>query len=70
MDSFAKKESKAVSWVLHSSVEEARYWHKRLTGEELDYCLSKESRITVRRMLQRELNRRVTSSVAKADIIP
>lgn len=52
----------AVNWVLHSAVEDARYWHKRLTDEEIDYCLEKENRVTVRRMLETEKRRRAKVS--------
>lgn len=52
------EESKAVSWVLHSAVEDARDWKKNLTDEEIEYCLSKESRVTVRKMLEVEKRKR------------
>lgn len=52
------QESKAVRWVLHSAVEDARDWKKNLTDEEIEYCLSKESRVTVRKMLEAEKRKR------------
>lgn len=57
------EESKAVAWVLHSAVEDAREWKKNLTDEEIEYCLKQESRVTVRKMLEVEKRKR---SKAKA----
>lgn len=53
------RESDAVRWVLHSAIEDARDWKKNLTDEEIEYCLSKESRITVRKMLEVEKRKRL-----------
>lgn len=53
------QESKAVGWVLHSAIEDARDWKKNLTDEEIEYCLSKESRVTVRKMLEVEKRKRL-----------
>lgn len=53
------EESMAVNWVLHSSVEEAKYWHKHLTDDEIEFCLKEEERATVRRMLEVEKRKRV-----------
>lgn len=55
------EESKAVAWVLHSAVEDARDWKKNLTDAEIEYCLKQESRVTVRKMLEAEKRKRSTA---------
>lgn len=52
------KESSAVQWTLHSAVEDARDHVGQLTEEEITYCLQKEKRVTVQKMLQSELKKR------------
>ena len=55
----ANYESINVRWVLHSSVEDARQHVRKLTDDELLFCLKGEGRrITVGRMLEAEAKRR------------
>ncbi len=52
-------EGTTVRWVLHSSVDEAKQHVKKLTDDELVFCLRGEGRrITVGRMLEAEARRR------------
>ena len=58
------KESNAVSWVLRSSVDCAKGYEKKITSEELEYCLDTERtklqpRISIIKMLEREKRIRI-----------
>lgn len=63
-------ESVAVGWVLHASVEDASGQVGKLTDEEIEYCSQRENRLMVRKLLVRELNKRVAAKVKKAGVLP
>lgn len=64
------QESRPVKWVLYSSVQDAKDHVGELTDEEIEYCGEKENRLTVRRILERERNRRIAVKVMEANILP
>lgn len=53
------KESKPVSIVLYTVVSEAKDQIKRLTNDELQYCIEQTSSVTVKKMLEVEQRKRL-----------
>lgn len=52
------KESKPVNIVLYTVVSEAKDQIKRLTDEEVQYCIEKTASVTVKKMLEVEQRKR------------